>query len=277
MCATCCGELILNCGVEPVHAVRLGADRQVVPGAEILDVHPGRPAGRVDALLAGRLQLGRSDGELGPGLGRLLGIEPRLLERVLVDVEQRRRTVERQRQHVALAVGVVAGDRGEVVLGIEGLLGFLHHHVDGLDRALGRHHRRRPDLEHLQDVRRVAGTKRGDRRRHRFGVGALVDRDDLVVLLAGVEAGGDVVDAIAQRAGHRVPPLDFGLCLRGGRAEQADGQRRGSKCLETHGILLRWWRLAEDSDDKYAGPTVPSDGDRKYSLKPDASAGPPGA
>src|SRR5207248_6323407 len=43
--------------IEAGHAVLLGADRHVVPGAEVLDVHPRRPGRGVHALLPAALQL----------------------------------------------------------------------------------------------------------------------------------------------------------------------------------------------------------------------------
>src|SRR2546422_11703326 len=110
--------------------------RSVVPGTEVLDVHPRRPAGAVDAALARGLEPAGGSGELLPGLRRLVRVEPRLAVGVLVDVEHRRRAVERQRQQIAFAVGVVAGHRWQVIFRFERLARLLHHLVDGFDRAL---------------------------------------------------------------------------------------------------------------------------------------------
>src|SRR5207302_2568945 len=85
------GEL----GVEAAHAILLGADGHVVPGAEVLDVRPGRPARRVDALLAGALQLLGGGLELLPRLWRLR-LEAGLPESIAIDVEHDRRAVERE-------------------------------------------------------------------------------------------------------------------------------------------------------------------------------------
>src|SRR5690606_37191415 len=65
--------------VEAAHAVLLRADGDVMPGAEVLDMHPGRPRGGVDAVLAGRLELFRRGDELLPGL-RGDGLEACFLE-----------------------------------------------------------------------------------------------------------------------------------------------------------------------------------------------------
>ena len=214
-------------GVHATDAVLLGADGQVVPGAEVLHMHPRRPAGGVDAALAAGLELAGSDAELLPGLGRGVGVQPGLLEGVLVDVEHRRGRIEGHRQHIALAVGVVARHRRDIRLRVEGLARILHQLVDRLDRALGRHHRGGAHLEHLHDVRRIAGPEGGDRGGHRLGVAALVDRHHLVVLLAGIEAGGHLAHAVAERTGHRMPPLDFCRCLGLGRPCQ--GCTQGSQ------------------------------------------------
>ena len=188
--------------VHPAHAVLLGADRHVMPGAEVLDVHPRRPAGRVNARLPGRFQLAGRDPELLPGLRRLLRIKPGLLERILVDIKQHRRTVERERQHVALAVGVVARHGWEIGLRLERLLRISHDFRDRYDGAFGTHHRRCADLEHLQDVRRATGAECCNRRGHRLRIGAFEHRVDLVFLLAGVELAGDFVELLAKGATH---------------------------------------------------------------------------
>ena len=75
----------LEHGVDSAHAVFAGADRQVVPGAEVLDVHPRRPAAGIDAGLAGGLQRAGGDGEFLPGLRRLVGVEAGLPEGIPVE------------------------------------------------------------------------------------------------------------------------------------------------------------------------------------------------
>ena len=72
----------------------------------------------------------------------------------------------------------------------------------------------------------VAGAIGGDRRGHRLGIGALEHRHDLVVVLRGVEIGGDLVDALAVDRGHRVPPLQFDRLRRGLGERQAQPSRK---------------------------------------------------
>src|SRR5262249_61391867 len=90
--------------------------------------------------------------------------------------------------------------------------------------ALGRHHVCRADLEHLHDVRRLLGAEGRYRRGERLGVGALVDRDHLVVALTLVETVGQSVHRLAEIAAHGMPPLDFGLRPCSGRTGE-DGRR----------------------------------------------------
>ena len=157
--------------------------------------------------------------------GGFSGSRPAGLEGVLVVIEDRRRAVEGQAQHLAVRGRVVADDSRDVGGGIELEARILHHLADRHDRALAGHHRRRAHLEHLQDVWGVAGAKGGDAGGERLGIAALERRDDLVFLLALVEALGEIVDPLAERAAHRVPPLDFGLRL----GRQGDGGERGER------------------------------------------------
>ena len=202
----------LQLRVEAVHAVGLGGERHVVPGRQLLEVDPGDPGVAEAAVgIAGGLQLLGGVEHLGPGLGRVVGVEAGFLERVLVVPHHRTGRVERKRQHLALGGGVIAGDARQVGLGIEGLAGFLHQHVHRLHRAGGRHHGGGADLEHLHDVRRLSRAERGDAGVHGIRVAALVGRDDLVVLLGRIEVGGELDDQIVVGAGHSVPPLDLRL------------------------------------------------------------------
>src|SRR3546814_20452913 len=92
----------------------------------------GLPARREAALRrVRRHHLLRHLGELGPGLRRLLGIEPRLLESVLVVVPDGRRAVERHRQHLAFRRGVVRGPRGDERTPAEVLTAVLPSFVAG--------------------------------------------------------------------------------------------------------------------------------------------------
>ncbi len=222
----------LESRAEPAEAVLQGRERHVVPGAEALELHPRLPAGRKAAGGARGLELRGGLLDFGPGLRRIGGIEAGLLERIVVDVEHLRRAVERHRDQVPGRVGVIDGDGAKEALGIERLLRLGHQLVDRLDRALGRHHRRGADFEHLHDLRRVAGAIRGDRRGHRFVVLALVDRRDLVVLLRGVELVGDLVDDVIELAGHRMPPLDLGDRLRLRRKRKKRDRERRAYQLE---------------------------------------------
>ena len=206
-------------GVEAVEAVGLGADRHVVPGRKLFDMRPGHPGvGEAAGIVAGGLQLLGGVEHFRPGL-RNFG-DAGLFQFVLVDPHHHRGGIEGKRQHVALRCRVVAGDGRQIGFRIERLAGILHQLVDRLDGAGGAHHGRGADLEHLHDVRRVAGTERGDAGVHGIGVAAFVGRDHLVVRLAGVELFGELVDDIVVAAGHGVPPLDLGHRVR----------RRGAEC-----------------------------------------------
>ena len=209
-----------------VEPIRLGRQRNVVPGAEILDLSPADPGGGQAAGYPGRAQLFRDLEGLGPGFRRLVRVERRLLEGVLVPIHDRRRAVERHRQHLAVGGAVIAGDRRQVVLRVERLAGIGHQLIDRLHRALGGHHRRGADLEDLHDMRRVAGAEGGDRRGHRLGVGALEHRGDLVGGLRRVEVAGDLVDHLGIDCGHRMPPLQFDRLGRGRSDTRGENGRR---------------------------------------------------
>ena len=196
-------------GVQAAEAVGLGPDRDVVPGAQVFDLDPAVP-GRGEPGLggAGRHQLLGRFGHFGPGLGRLVRIQPGLLEGLDVVVEHRGRAVERHGEHPAVRGGVVARDGGQVDARVEGQARLLHDFVDRLDRALGRHHRGRAHIEDLQDVGRGLGAEGRDAGVHGVGVVALVGRDHLVVGLGLVEPLADPVDPLTERTAVSVPPVD---------------------------------------------------------------------
>ena len=219
--------------------VFLGRERHVVPGGETFELHPRLPRGREAARRrTRRLDLRRGGHDFGPRRRRAVGIEPGLLERVLVVKKHCGRTVERERQHLPPGIGVVTRHRRDVDLRIEFFTGVRHHLVNRLDRALGRHHCRRTDLEHLQNCRRATGAVGGNRGGHRFGITPLEHRVDLVLVLAFVELLGEVVDAVIVSTGHRMPELDF--CNRLRRSGSAEQRDRDSEAPETgnvrHGI-----------------------------------------
>ena len=211
MWRTCSGLLKARRALVPPKPLFCVANSGVVPGREALELGPALPAGGERAAHARGLELGGGQRHLGPGGGRLVRVEAGLLEQVLVVVEDRGRAVEREAQHLAVRRGVVAHHGRDVGLGVELVAGVGQHLADRHHGALGGHHGGGAHFEHLQDVRRGAGAERGHGGRHGFVVGALVGGHDLVVLLAGVEAGRQVEHPVVQAAGHRMPPLDFDL------------------------------------------------------------------
>ncbi len=233
--------------VEALVAVILGRIRQVVHRRVLLELHPGEPGrGRGDRRrLLRRQSLGRLH-QLVVMRGRLLGIEPRLLERVLVVPHDRGRGIERHRGELSVGQRVIAADAGNVGLGIERLPRFLEQLPGLLHRASGGEHRAGADLEHLHDVRRLPGAERGDRRRQRLGIAALVDRGQLDRALARVERFRDRVDHVAVGAAHRVPHHDLGR--RGGaRLARTAGRRDRRRCRPA-GCDASWAFLDLGSD-----------------------------
>jgi hypothetical protein len=214
MWRTCSGAVEGQARVQATKAVVFGGEQHVVPGREALQLGPADPAGGERALVARCLELGSGQGHFGPGRWRLFGVQPGGLESVLVVVEDRCGAVEREAQHLAVGGGVVAGHRGHIGLGSNLAPAFFHDLGHRHDGALGGHHGGGADFKHLQDVRRIAGAECGDGSRHGLVVAALEGRHDLVVLLAGVEVLGQVVDPFTKGAAHGMPPLDFGLGLR---------------------------------------------------------------
>jgi hypothetical protein len=159
-----------------------------------------------------------------PGGGRLVRVQTCGLEGVLVVIEDCRGAVERKAQHLTVRRGVVAGHGRDVNAGVELGTAQGHDFTDRLDGGLGGHHGRRAHLEDLQDVGGVASPECRDRRGHGLGIRALERRHDLVVLLALVELFGQVVDPLAERPTHGMPPLDFGLRLRRQRGSSRQGR-----------------------------------------------------
>src|SRR5207249_9672707 len=97
-------------GVEAGVAVLVGGERLVVPRERVLEHRPRRPRGREAALRpTGRDDLLGELADLFPRRRRFVG-QARLLEGVLVVVEDRARRVERDGAVVAV-LREVAGDR----------------------------------------------------------------------------------------------------------------------------------------------------------------------
>src|ERR1039457_2101720 len=220
--------------VHAAEAVLLGGEWKIMPGAHGLQLHPGLPCGGERASDAGILEFERVFLHFVPGLGRLVWVQARFLKGVLIVEEHRGGAVEWQRHHASAGVAVVAGDRRQVGLRVELLLRLRHHLVHRLDRFSGRDHGGRADLEHLHDVRCLAGAVGCDRGGHRRRIVALVYRHHLVVRLRGVKSIDDGVDLIGYGAGIRVPKLDVGGGLGAARAERACGCECKTKLLDLH-------------------------------------------
>src|SRR5262249_62371432 len=99
--------------VEELPAVRhregLGEPTEIVVGARHLE------AVARDLVAIALSELLRGVDQLGPGRRRLRGIESRLLEVVDVDVDERRRILERYGVDLAVGRGVAARRRPEIV------------------------------------------------------------------------------------------------------------------------------------------------------------------
>jgi hypothetical protein len=91
--------------------------------------------------------------------------------------------------------------------------------VHGIDGAR-QQHRLGADLEYLHDVRGILLPVGGDGGRQRLRIGALPQRLDLVLALAVVELLGLGLQRLAELAGQRMPEVDLGLRLGGGRQRQ---------------------------------------------------------
>src|SRR4030095_16354403 len=102
---------------------RAGGERNVVPGAEILDLHPGLPLAGEAALVARRQELLGILLHLVPDLGRLVAREAGLLEGVLIVIEHGRGGVERHRQELAVGRRVVTVERRQIGVWVNRLAG----------------------------------------------------------------------------------------------------------------------------------------------------------
>ena len=225
----------------PRVAVLVGGERLIVPGERILQHRPRGPRGREAALgAAGGDDLLGELSDLRPGRRRLLGVEPRLLEGILVVVEDRARGVERHRVELAV-LGVVAGHRLDEVPPVDGDLLVLHQLGDGIDGAR-QQHRLGAHVEDLDDVRRVLLAVGRDGAREDLGVRPLVERLHFVLGLALVELLHQLLHGLAELSAHGVPEMD----LRGGEGGNRSGQdsetraatrARPSATESTHEVL----------------------------------------
>ena len=221
-------------GAGAAKTIALAGKQGVVPGREAFQLHPGHPGGGQRALFASGLQLLGGGFHIGPGLGRLVGVQASLLEGVLVVIEHRCRAVERERHHLPIGRRVVTGHGRDVGAGVEMCAVLLHQRLHRLHGAFGGHQRGGGHFLALQDVRGLARTEGGDGGGEGFRVLALVHRHHLVVGLLAVEVFGQVIDPGLQGTVHRMPPLDFGdgKCRRRGAQAQAGGQ---GQVAELHG------------------------------------------
>ena len=224
-------------GVEAIKAIGLGRERYILPGRQLLKIDPGDPGvGKAAGRVTGGLQFLGVLEHLRPGLWNLGNVG--LLQRILVDPHDSRRRVEGERQHLALGGRVVTGDGGQIGLWVELLAGVGHQLVNRLHRAGRCHHGCGPDFEHLQEMRRVAGAKRGDACVHRVGIAALVGWQHLVIGLRGVEFLGQLDDHVIIRASHRMPPLNLShrVSGRGGERKRDSNCRGRAEFSKSHQI-----------------------------------------
>jgi len=209
-------------GVRAGVAVVVRGERQIVARHEVFDEDPGR-------MRLGQRDVACFDQRGGGGFRELFPSGRRFdtggFERVDVVVHDRRGRVEGHADHLVVAVGIEVAHTGNVVFDVEvdAVLGHQILHGDG--RTHSTDHGGCSGVEDLQDVGMFTGTECRDSGSQGFFVGALEDRRDLVVGLAGVEVGGDLVERVAQGTAHGVPPRDFGLCGCGtGRHRQRGGR-----------------------------------------------------
>src|SRR5215475_15338661 len=168
-------------GIQAGEAVDLGGNRNVVKSREILDVYPGRPVG---GEAAGDAQLAQFAGrslDFGPGLRRLTVVELCSAEQVLVVVEDRRRRIERERQQIAVNIGVITRYRGQESIAVELDPLTPHQFEYRIDRPPGSHHGGGADLVHLHDRRLGVGAHRETRRGNDFRIVALIKGNDPLV------------------------------------------------------------------------------------------------
>ena len=203
---------------------------------------PGQP-GRGEAARgsAARLDLPGRVPDFVPGLRRIVDVEAGLLEDVLVVVEDRRGRVVGEGQHGAVRLRIIGDDARQILALVEGRSAHRDHVGDRLHGVFGGHHGAGAGVEDLDDVRRLAGAVGGDAGVQRLGIGALEDRNDLVVALAVVEFLGKRFDDLVVGAGHGVPPGNLGDGEGGRRGQKGESNgRTGRKALKFHRFLSRF-------------------------------------
>nr|WP_287663966.1 hypothetical protein [Accumulibacter sp.] len=104
-----------------------------VPGAQVVDMHPGWPGGGVGAGAAGVEQFVGRLLRFSPGLWRLLRVEAGLAEGGLVDEQHRGRQRDRQRKEVSWASLRPTRSSGASFPPSRGHIGFLHHLMQGFE------------------------------------------------------------------------------------------------------------------------------------------------
>ena len=211
-------------GIHAAHAVALGGKFCVVPSREALELGPADPAGGEWALVATGFQFGGGQSHFGPSCWGLLGVHARCLEGVFVVVEDGGGAVEGKAQHLAIGRGVIAGHCRDISFLVKFQTGVLHHLANGHDGAFAGHHGGCAHFKHLKNVGGIARAVGRNGCRHGLVVAALEGWHNFVILLAGVEIFGLVIDPFTQSAAHGVPPLNLslGLCA---NAKCGYGQR----------------------------------------------------
>ena len=184
-----------------------------MPSGEALELCPADPAGGEWALVATGFQFGRCQCYFRPSGWGLLWVHARCLEGVFVVVEDWGGAVEGEAQHLTIGRCVIAGHSWHISFWIKFQTCVLHDFANRNNGAFAGHHGGGAYLKDLQDVGGVARPEGRNGSRHGFVVAAFEGGHNFVIFLAGIEVFGLVVDPLAQRATHRVPPLNFSLSL----------------------------------------------------------------
>ena len=224
-------------GVVAGVAVVVRGERQVVARHEVLGEDPGQVRLRQRDVTCVLQRRGRGRSELFPGLRRL---DTGFRKRVGVVVEDRGRRVERHADHLAVGIGVEVPHARDVIVDVEVDAVLGQERFDRNRRALRTDHGGGAGVEDLKNVRLFTGPEGGDAGGQGFFVASLENRNDLVVALAGVEVGCDLVDRLAQLAAHRVPPGDFGLGNGRVRREGETGNCRAQVQKLHQDTPVRW-------------------------------------